>query len=59
MENSCYVFKMEDLDVQLLLAKIEVSYWKDQLKQAVSQLRFTNTLHAIQSISIESLENQV
>ena len=43
---------MEDLDEHLLIAKIEVSCWKDQLKQAVSPFQFINTLHAIQSISI-------
>ena len=30
---------MEDLDECLLIAKIEVSCWKDQLKQAVSQFQ--------------------
>ena len=43
---------MEDLDEHLLIAKIEVSCWKDQLKQAVSEFQFINTLHTIQSISI-------
>ena len=38
---------LEDLDEWLLLAKIEISCWKDQLKQAVSQLQFINTLAAI------------
>ena len=33
---------MEDLDEHLLLTGIEISCWKDQLKQAVSQLQFTN-----------------
>ena len=42
---------MEDIDECLLLANIEASCWKDQLKQAVSQLLTTNTFHAIQSIS--------
>ena len=45
-------FQMEDLDECLLIAKIEVSCWKDQLKQAVSPLQLINILHAIQSISI-------
>ena len=39
---------LEDLDEQLLLAKIKISCWKDQLKQTVSQLQFINTLDAIQ-----------
>ena len=47
-----HIFKMEDLDEHLLIAKIEVSCWKDQLKQAVSTFQFINTLHTIQSISI-------
>ena len=46
------VFQMEDLDEHLLIAKIEVSCWKDQLKQVVSPLQLINILHAIQSISI-------
>ena len=33
---------MEDLDGQLLIARIEVSCWKDQLKQAVSSLQLNN-----------------
>ena len=43
---------MEDLDEHLSIAKIEVSCWKDQLKQAVSPLQLINILHVIQSISI-------
>ena len=43
---------MEDLDKHLLIAKIEVSYWKDKLKQVVSPSQFINTLHTIKSISI-------
>ena len=42
---------MEDIDEHLLIANIEVSCWKDQLKQVVSQLLATYTFHAIQSIS--------
>ena len=42
--------KMEDIDEHLLIADIEVSCWKDQLKQVVSQLHTTNTFHAMQSI---------
>ena len=42
---------MEDIDECLLLANIEVSCWKDQLKQAVSPYLITNVFHAIQSIS--------
>ena len=45
---------MEDLDECLLIAKIEVSCWKDQLKQAVSPLQLINILYVIQSISISS-----
>ena len=45
---------LEDLDEQPLLAKLEISCWKDQLIHAVSQFQFTNTLHAIQSISLEN-----
>ena len=41
---------MEDLDERLILTEIKISCWKDQLKQAVSQLQFTNTLHEIQTI---------
>ena len=43
---------MEDLDEQLLIAKIEASCWKDQLKQAVNPLQLINILYAIQSNSI-------
>ena len=42
---------MEDIDDHLLIADIEVSCWKDQPKQAVSQHLTTNIFHAIQSIS--------
>ena len=45
---------LEDLDEQLLLAKLEISCWKGQLIHAVSQLQFTNTLYALQSISLEN-----
>ena len=48
----CHTFKMEDLDEHLLIAKIEVSCWRDQLKQVVGQFQFINTLYTIQSISI-------
>ena len=41
---------MEDIDECLLIANIEVSCWKDQLKQVVSQLLTTNTFHVIQLI---------
>ena len=42
---------MEEIDEHLLIAGIEVSCWKDQLKQAVCQYLTLNILHAIQSIS--------
>ena len=42
---------MEDIDEHILLANIEASCWKDQLKQAVSQPLTTNSFHVIQSIS--------
>ena len=42
---------MEDIDVGLLIADIEVSCWKDQLKQVVSKSFATSTTHAIQWIS--------
>ena len=45
-------FQMEDLDEHLLITKMEVSCWKDQLKQAVSPLQLINIFHAIQSILI-------
>ena len=48
----CHSFKMEDLNECLLIAKIEVSCWKDQLKQVVSPFQFIKILHTIQSISI-------
>ena len=48
---SC-VFQMEDLDEHLLITKIEVSSWKDQLKQVVSHFQLINIIYAIQSISI-------
>ena len=43
---------MEGLDEHLLIAKIEVSCWKDQLKQVASPLQLINILYAIQSNSI-------
>ena len=33
---------MEDLDERLLIAKLEVSCWKDQLKQVVSHSQFSD-----------------
>ena len=45
---------MEDINEHLLIANIEIFCWKDQLKQAVSQLLTTNTFHAIQSISFQN-----
>ena len=30
------IFTMEDLDVRLFIAGVEVSCWQDQLRQAVS-----------------------
>ena len=36
---------MEDLDECLLLAKLEVSCWKDQLKQAVSYSQFSGYIN--------------
>ena len=42
---------MEDIDECLLIASNEVSCWKDQLKQVVSQHLTMNTFHVIQSIS--------
>ena len=38
---------MEDIDKHLFLANIEVSCWKDQLKQAVSQFCITITFYAV------------
>ena len=42
---------MEEIDECLLIACIEISYWKDHLKQEVSQYLTLNILHAFQSIS--------
>ena len=42
---------MEEIDEHLLIAGIEVSFWKDQLKQVVSQYLTLNIFHTIQSIS--------
>ena len=42
---------MEEIDEYLLITGIEVSCWKEQLKQAVSQYLILDILHAIQSIS--------
>ena len=42
---------MEEIDEHLLITGIEVSCWKDQLKQVVSQCLTLNILHALQSIS--------
>ena len=47
-------FQMEDLDEHLLITKIEVSCWKDQLKQAVSPLWLINISNTSQSILIQS-----
>ena len=44
---------MEDIDECLLIANIEVSCWKDQMKHAVSQLFITNIFHAIQSFFLK------
>ena len=41
---------MDDIDEHLLLANIEASCWKDQLKQAVSPHLITNVFHVIPSI---------
>ena len=41
---------MEEIDEHLLITSIEVSCWKDQLKQVISQYLTLNILHAIQSI---------
>ena len=43
---------MEEIDECLLIASIEVSCWKDKLKQVVSQYLTLDILHAIQSISL-------
>ena len=43
--------KMEEIDECLLITSIEVSRWKEQLKQVVSQYHTLNILYAIQSIS--------
>ena len=45
---------MEDLDEHLMIAKIEVSCWKEQLKQAVSPLQFITISYSSQSILIQS-----
>ena len=45
---------MEDLDEHLLIAKIEVACWKDQLKQVVSPLQLITISYTSQSISIQS-----
>ena len=47
-------FQMEDLDKHLMIVKIEVSCWKEQLKQAVSPLQFITISYSSQSILIQS-----
>ena len=47
-------FQMEDLDEHLMIAKIEVSCWNEQLKQAVSPLQFITISYSSQSILIHS-----
>ena len=42
---------MEEINEHLFIADIEVSCWKDQLNQVVSQYPSLDILHAIQSIS--------
>ena len=42
---------MEEINECLLIASIEVSCWKEQLKQAVSQYHTLNIFHAIQFLS--------
>ena len=39
------IFIMDDRDERLLIAKLEVSCWKDQLKQAVSHSQFSNLVN--------------
>ena len=46
---------MENLDEHLLIAKIEVSCWKEQLKQVVSSLQLINISDVISSIPILKL----
>ena len=36
VQQFCITFTMEDLDSKLFIADIEISYWQDQLRQAVS-----------------------
>ena len=43
--------KMEEIDECLLITSIEVSCWKEQLRQVVSQYYTLNILHAIQIFS--------
>ena len=47
--------KMEEVDECLLITSIEISCWKEQLKQVVSQSLTLIIFDAIQSISISSL----
>ena len=46
---------MENLDEHLLIAKIDMSCWKEQLKQAISSLQLINISDVISSISILKL----
>ena len=47
--------KMEEVDECLLIASIEISCWKEQLKQVVSQSLTLIIFHAIQLISVSNL----
>ena len=47
--------KLEEVDECLLLAGTEISCWKEQLKQVVSQYLTLIIFHAIQSISVSIL----
>ena len=49
-----YFSKWANLDECLMITKIEVSCWKEQLKQAVSPLQFISISYSSQSISIPS-----
>ena len=44
--------KMEAIDEHLLIVDIEISCWKDQLRQAVSQSYITDFFYLFQSTSV-------
>ena len=47
--------KMEEANECLLITSIEISCWKEQLKQTVSQSHTLIIFHAIQSLSVSIL----